>query len=46
MIEAGEEINNSPTIVSGGEDDLRQFMQEIHAIPRLTVEEERQLARR
>lgn len=32
--------------VSAGEDDVRQYMQEIRAYPLLTVEEERELARR
>ena len=32
--------------VSAGEDDVRQYMQEIRAYPLLTVEEERALARR
>lgn len=34
------------TTVSAGEDDVRQFLQEIREFPRLTVEEERDLARR
>lgn len=32
--------------VSAGEDDVRQFLREIREYPRLTVEEERELARR
>ena len=32
--------------VSAGEDDMRQYLQEIRRYPRLTVEEERELARR
>ena len=32
--------------VSAGEDDVRQYMQEIRAYPLLTAEEERELARR
>ena len=32
--------------VSAGEDDLRPFLDEIRQFPRLTVEEERELARR
>ena len=32
--------------VSAGEDDMRQFLQEIRAFPRLTAQEERELARR
>ena len=34
------------TPVSAGEDDMRQFLSEIRQFPRLTVEEERELARR
>ena len=34
------------TIVSAGEDDMRLFLREIRECPRLTVEEERDLARR
>ena len=34
------------TTVSAGEDDVRQYLQEIRAFPRLSVEEERALARR
>ena len=34
------------TVVSAGEDDVRQFLREIREFPRLTVEEERNLARR
>ena len=34
------------TIVSAGEDDVRLFLREIREFPRLTVEEERDLARR
>lgn len=32
--------------ISAGEDDVRQFLREIREFPRLTVEEERELARR
>ena len=32
--------------VSAGEDDVRQFLREIREFPRLTLEEERDLARR
>lgn len=32
--------------VSAGEDDMRQFLREIRAYPRLTAQEERELARR
>lgn len=34
------------TTISAGEDDMRQFLQEIREFPRLSPEEERQLARR
>ena len=34
------------TLVSGGEDDVRLFLREIRQYPRLTVEAERELARR
>ena len=34
------------TIVSAGEDDMRLFLREIREFPRLTLEEERDLARR
>ena len=34
------------TTVSSGEDDVRQFLREIREFPRLTLEEERSLARR
>ena len=34
------------TIVSAGEDDVRLFLREIREFPRLTAEEERELARR
>ena len=34
------------TTVSAGEDDMRQFLQEIREYPRLSLEEERTLARR
>ena len=32
--------------VSAGEDDMRQFLREIRTIPRLSAEEEKELARR
>ena len=38
------ELENIP--VSQGDDDMRQYLQEIRAYPRLTEEEERELARR
>ena len=34
------------TTVSAGEDDVRQFLREIREFPRLTIQEERDLARR
>ena len=37
-----ELLENSP--VSAGEDDVRQYLNEIRRYPRLTPEEERQLA--
>ncbi len=40
-----ELLEKQPT-VSAGEDDMRQFLSEIREFPRLTVEEERSLARR
>ena len=39
-----ELLENSP--VSAGEDDVRQYLNEIRRYPRLTSEEERQLAMR
>ena len=36
----------SPLPISDGEDDVRQFLHEIRRYPRLTAEEERELARR
>lgn len=44
MIEPLEKQTEEP--VSAGEDDVRQFLREIREFPRLTAEEERQLARR
>ena len=41
LLEKGTE-----TTVSTGEDDVRQFLREIREFPRLTLEEERNLARR
>ena len=41
LLEKQEELT-----VSAGEDDVRQFLREIREFPRLTVEEERNLARR
>ena len=37
---------NVPTPVSAGEDDVRQYLNEIRQFPRLTPEQERELARR
>ena len=39
-------LDRDNTPVSAGEDDVRQYLQEIRQFPRLTVEEERALARR
>lgn len=39
-------LEKENTTVSAGEDDVRQYLQEIRAFPRLSVEEERTLARR
>lgn len=44
MIEPLEKQTEEP--VSAGEDDVRQFLREIREFPRLTAEEERELARR
>ena len=41
LLEKQEELT-----VSAGEDDVRQFLREIREFPRLTVEQERELARR
>ena len=41
LLEKQEELT-----VSAGEDDVRQFLREIREFPRLTVEEERDIARR
>ena len=41
LLEKQEELT-----VSAGEDDVRQFLREIREFPRLTLEEERELARR
>ena len=38
--------DEKPSPVSAGEDDMRQFLHEIRRFPRLTPEEERNLARR
>ena len=43
MTELLEKETQTP--VSAGEDDVRQFLREIREFPRLTVEEERSLAR-
>ena len=39
-------LDKENTPVSTGEDDVRQYLQEIRAFPRLSMEEERALARR
>ena len=39
-------LEKENTTVSAGEDDVRQYLQEIRSIPRLSAEEERSLARR
>ena len=39
-------VEQTETPVSAGEDDVRQYLNEIRQFPRLTVEEERELARR
>ena len=44
MTSALLEIENTP--VSAGEDDVRRYLQEIRRFPRLSVEEERELAQR
>ena len=44
MTEALLEQEKKETPVSAGEDDVRQYLQEIRKYPRLTPEEERQLA--
>jgi len=40
------ELLEKDTVVSAGEDDMRLFLREIREFPRLTLEEERDLARR
>ena len=44
MTELLEKQTEAP--ISTGEDDVRQFLREIREFPRLTLEEERDLARR
>ena len=39
-------VEQTETPVSAGEDDVRQYLNEIRQFPRLTVDEERELARR
>lgn len=46
MTSALENKEENPTLVSSGEDDVSQYLQEIRQYPRLTPEEERELARR
>ena len=41
-----ELLTNTPSPVSAGEDDVQQYLQEIRGYPRLTPEEEKELARR
>ena len=41
-----EILTNTPTPVSAGEDDVRQFLSEIRQYPLLTAEEEKSLAKR
>ena len=41
-----KEKDTQPIPVPTDEDDIRQYLREIRQIPRLTVEEERELARR
>lgn len=36
----------NPTLTNGGEDDVRQYLQEIRQFPRLSPQEERELAQR
>ena len=46
MTSALLEQNKPQTTVSAGEDDMRQYLQEIRQFPRLTPQQERELARR
>ncbi len=46
MTSALEEKTTQQAVVSAGEDDVRQYLQEIRQFPRLDAEEERELARR
>ena len=39
-------MEKEPAVVSAGEDDMRQYLSEIRRYPRLSAEEERNLARR
>ncbi len=41
-----ELLTNTPSPVSAGEDDVQQYLREIRLYPRLTPEEEKELARR
>lgn len=41
-----ELLTNTPSPVLAGEDDVQQYLQEIRVYPRLTPEEEKELARR
>ena len=40
------ELLDKESLVSAGEDDVRQYLHEIRQFPRLTPEQERELARR
>ena len=46
MIDALVETEHTQAPVSTGEEDVRQYLREIRQYPRLTVEQERELARR
>ena len=46
MTEIMDKEKDTPISVPRDEDDIRQYLREIREIPRLTVEEERELARR
>ena len=46
LMEDQKNLEAQPDVpVSAGEDDVRQYLQEIRRYPRLTPEEERELAR-
>ena len=46
MLELLEKQPTQDSYVSAGEDDMRQYLREIREYPRLTVQEERELAYR